>query len=49
MKTLTAGVTALTVLAFGSTAYACMGNYEKPVDQTAETPILVLPGTTAES
>ncbi len=46
MKTLTAVVTALTVVAFGSTAYAqCMGTQKMPVDQTAEKPVVIPPST----
>lgn len=44
MKTLTAVVTALTVVGFAATASAqCMSTKKPVVDQTAETPILILP------
>lgn len=47
MRLLTIAVTALGVLGFAGTASAMCGGYAKPAaDQTAETPILIVPGTT---
>lgn len=47
MRLLTASVTALSLFAFAGAASAMCGGYSKPAaDQTAETPILIVPKTT---
>lgn len=48
MKTLSAAFTALAVLGFAGAAAAQCASYSKPpVDQTAQTPVVIPPSTVA--
>ncbi len=50
MKLLTALVAAAGIFGFaGAAAAQCAGSHKPATDQTAETPILILPGTTTGS